>query len=88
VVTLKAQAVPLTRELPGQDGRIPGGRGAPAGRGIVKRRMFTEGALVKAGQPLYNWDDAPYRATYNNAACQSAACARPRRTQHGLTAKP
>jgi membrane fusion protein (multidrug efflux system) len=39
----------------------------PQVSGIVKRRLFVEGSFVKAGQPLYELDDAPYRAAYNNA---------------------
>ena len=31
--------------------------------GIVQRRLFSEGSDVKAGQPLFRIDDAPYRAT-------------------------
>ncbi len=30
--------------------------------GIILRRLFTEGALVHAGQPLYEIDPQPYRA--------------------------
>jgi membrane fusion protein (multidrug efflux system) len=30
--------------------------------GIVLRRLFTEGAEVRAGEPLYEIDSAPYRA--------------------------
>jgi membrane fusion protein (multidrug efflux system) len=39
----------------------------PQVSGIVKQRLFTEGTLVKAGQPLYELDDAIYRAQYNSA---------------------
>jgi membrane fusion protein (multidrug efflux system) len=39
----------------------------PQVTGIVKERLFTEGSLVTAGQPLYQLDDATYRADYNSA---------------------
>ena len=39
----------------------------PQVSGIVKRRPFVEGAYVKAGQPLYELDDAIYRAQYDSA---------------------
>ena len=39
----------------------------PQVNGIVKRRLFTEGGLVKAGQPLYQLDDATYRADAESA---------------------
>jgi membrane fusion protein, multidrug efflux system len=67
VVTLKAQAVALTRELPGRTAAFLVAEVRPQVSGIIKRRLFTEGAFVKAGQPLYELDDAPYRAASNNA---------------------
>jgi membrane fusion protein (multidrug efflux system) len=67
VVTLKPQSVPLTRELPGRTAAYLVAEVRPQVSGIVKRRLFTEGAFVKAGQSLYELDDAPYRAQYNNA---------------------
>jgi membrane fusion protein (multidrug efflux system) len=46
----------------------------PQVSGIVKRRMFTEGSFVHAGQPLYEIDDTLYRAQVDsaNAALQRA----------------
>jgi membrane fusion protein (multidrug efflux system) len=35
--------------------------------GIVAKRLFTEGSEVKAGQPLYQLDDAAYRASLASA---------------------
>lgn len=35
--------------------------------GIVRKRLFTEGADVKAGQVLYQIDPATYQATYDQA---------------------
>ena len=40
--------------------------------GIVAKRLFTEGGMVKAGEPLYQLDDASYRAQANNARAQLA----------------
>jgi membrane fusion protein (multidrug efflux system) len=67
VVVLKAQPVTLTREFPGRTNAYLVAEVRPQVSGIVKRRLFTEGALVKAGQPLYGLDDAIYRAQYNSA---------------------
>jgi membrane fusion protein (multidrug efflux system) len=39
----------------------------PQVTGIVKERLFTEGSLVSAGQPLFQLDDATYRADLNSA---------------------
>jgi membrane fusion protein, multidrug efflux system len=66
VVTLKSQPVPLTRELPGRTAAFLVAEVRPQVSGLIKRRLFTEGAMVKAGQPLYELDDAPYRAVSNN----------------------
>jgi membrane fusion protein (multidrug efflux system) len=67
VVTLHPQSVNLTRELPGRTSAFLVAEVRPQVSGIVKRRLFTEGALVKAGQPLYELDDAIYRAQYDSA---------------------
>ena len=67
VVTLKAQPVTLTRELPGRTSAFLVAEVRPQVSGIVKRRLFTEGGYVKAGQPLYELDDAIYRAQFNSA---------------------
>jgi membrane fusion protein, multidrug efflux system len=67
VVTLKTQSVALTRELPGRVAAFLVAEVRPQVSGIVKRRLFTEGGTVKVGEPLYELDDAIYRAQYNSA---------------------
>lgn len=67
VSTLKAQEIALTRELPGRVAASLVAEVRPQVSGIVKRRLFTEGTEVKAGQPLYQLDDATYRADANSA---------------------
>jgi membrane fusion protein (multidrug efflux system) len=67
VVTLKPQAITLTRDLPGRVSAFLVAEVRPQVSGIIKRRLFTEGGTVKAGQPLYELDDAIYRAQYNSA---------------------
>jgi len=86
VVTLKSQSVPLTRELPGRTAAYLIAEVRPQVSGIIKQRLFTEGGFVKAGQPLYELDDAPYRAVYNNS---KAALQKTEATVEGarLTAK-
>ena len=57
VVTVQAQAVPITTELPG---RVTGYRTAdvrPQVNGIILKRLFVEGKDVKAGQQLYRGGD-------------------------------
>jgi membrane fusion protein (multidrug efflux system) len=67
VVTLKPQSVTLTRELPGRISAYLVAEVRPQVSGVVKQRLFTEGGTVKAGGPLYELDDAIYRAQYNSA---------------------
>jgi membrane fusion protein (multidrug efflux system) len=66
VVTLRPQTVTLTRELPGRTSPYLVAEVRPQVGGIVKERLFTEGSLVKAGQPLYQLDDSIPRADQEN----------------------
>jgi membrane fusion protein, multidrug efflux system len=73
VVTVRAQAVPITTELPG---RVTGFRTAdvrPQVNGIILKRLFVEGGDVKAGQQLYQIDPAPYQASYESAVAADAS---------------
>ncbi len=73
VVTVQAQAVPITTELPG---RVNGYRTAdvrPQVNGIILKRLFIEGGDVKAGQQLYQIDPAPYQASYDSAVAAAAS---------------
>ncbi len=72
VVTLKQQTVTLTRELPGRTAAYLVAEVRPQVSGIVKSRLFTEGSVVKAGQPLYQLEDATYRAAYESAKASLA----------------
>jgi len=67
VVTLKNRPVTLTRSLPGRTSAYLIAEVRPQVSGIVKRRLFTEGGSVTAGQVLYDLDDSLYRAQYNSA---------------------
>jgi len=73
VVTVQAQEVPITTELPG---RVAGYRYAdvrPQVNGIILKRLFVEGSDVKAGQQLYQIDPAPYQASYDSAFAANAS---------------
>lgn len=72
VVTLKARPVTLTRELPGRTNAYLVAEVRPQVSGVLKKRLFVEGSLVKAGQPLYEIDDAVYRAQLESAQAQLA----------------
>lgn len=72
VVTLKAQPVTLTRQLPGRTNAFVIAEVRPQVTGIIKERLFTEGSTVIAGQALYQLDDASYRADWNSAKAELA----------------
>lgn len=67
VVTLAPQRVQLTRELPGRTAAFVVAEVRPQVTGLVQRRLFEEGDTVRAGQVLYQLDDAMYRAELNSA---------------------
>ena len=67
VVTLKAQAFTLTSELPGRTSAYRVAEVRPQVNGIILKRLFKEGADVKAGQQLYQIDPSVYEATLKSA---------------------
>ena len=67
VVTLQAQSVPLSSELPGRVAAYRTAEVRPQVSGIVLRRLFVEGSEVRGGQQLYQIDPAPYQASYDSA---------------------
>jgi len=67
VVTLKSEAVPLSAELPGRTSPYAIADIQPQISGIIRARLFVEGANVKAGQPLYQIDPELYQATFDQA---------------------
>lgn len=79
VLTLHAQAVTLTTELPGRTTAYLTAEVRPQVNGIVKQRSFVEGTEVAAGSVLYQIDPATYRASYDSAvaALQKAEAAVP-----------
>ncbi|OSL98763.1 acridine efflux pump [Escherichia marmotae] len=67
VVTLKSQPVSVVSELTGRTSAALSAEVRPQVGGIIQKRLFKEGDLVKAGQPLYQIDSASYRAAWNEA---------------------
>lgn len=68
VVTIAQQDMPFVLDLPGRLVASQVAEVRPQVSGIVLKRLFTEGALVKAGQPLYQLDPAPFEAERARAA--------------------
>jgi len=65
-------AAPPARELPGRTHAFVIAEVRPQVTGIVQERLFTEGALVEAGEVLYQLDDALYQAEFNSARARLA----------------
>lgn len=86
VITIKEQPVALTTELPGRTSPYAVSEIRPQISGIVKARLFVEGSTVKAGQPLYQIDPAPYQAAYA-AAAASLASAKTRADRYAVLLK-
>ncbi|WP_207459573.1 efflux RND transporter periplasmic adaptor subunit [Azospirillum sp. SYSU D00513] len=72
VVTLHPQSVDLTTELPGRVAAARLAEVRPQVNGIILKRLFEEGAEVKAGQQLYQIDPAPYQAALDTAKAELA----------------
>ncbi|OSK29203.1 acridine efflux pump [Escherichia coli M056] len=67
VVTVKSQPVSVVSELTGRTSAALSAEVRPQVGGIIQKRLFKEGDLVKAGQPLYQIDAASYQAAWNEA---------------------
>ncbi|MFZ5998733.1 MAG: efflux RND transporter periplasmic adaptor subunit [Nitrospirota bacterium] len=67
VVVVQPQRVALTTELAGRTSAYLVAEVRPQVGGIIQKRLFTEGADVKAGEVLYQIDPASYQAAYNSA---------------------
>ncbi len=66
-IVVREQAVTLTTELPGRTAAYETSEVRPQVNGLVQARLFDEGQAVRAGQPLYRIDSAPYAAQVANA---------------------
>ena len=67
VYTVATEALPMTTELPGRTAAYQVAEVRPQVGGLILKRLFVEGADVKAGTSLYQIDPASYQAAYNSA---------------------
>ncbi|MDN3578304.1 efflux RND transporter periplasmic adaptor subunit [Chitinimonas viridis] len=72
VLTLAAQDAPVLTELAGRTAAYRVSEVRPQVSGIVQRRLFEEGALVRAGQVLYQIDSGSYQAAHDQAQANLA----------------
>ncbi|OPY13590.1 MAG: Multidrug resistance protein MexA precursor [Syntrophus sp. PtaB.Bin001] len=67
VVTMQPERASITTELSGRTSAYLIAEVRPQVNGIIQKRLFTEGADVKAGDILYQIDPATYKAAYASA---------------------
>jgi len=67
VITVTQQTVALQTELPGRVSPLRVAQVRARVNGVVLKRLFQEGSVVKAGQALFQVDPEPYRAVYDSA---------------------
>ncbi|MFC5548033.1 efflux RND transporter periplasmic adaptor subunit [Massilia aerilata] len=83
VITTKFQQVALETELPARVEAIRVAEVRARVNGVVLKRLFTEGSIVKQGQSLFQIDPAPYQAQVSSA---QAALGRAQATQASAAA--
>ncbi len=67
VITVAPELVTNISELPGRVEAVRTAEVRARVGGIVQKRYFNEGGEIRAGQPLYQLDPAPYMATVSSA---------------------
>src|SRR5690349_9212781 len=72
-VVVQPSAVPVSVTLAGRTVAYETSEVRPQITGLIRRRMFTEGSVVRAGQPLYQIDASLYRASVNQAEANLAS---------------
>lgn len=84
VVKITTQAVNLEAELPGRTAAYRVAEVRPQVNGIVKKRLFTEGSKINAGDILYQIDPATYQAKLDSA---KATLAKAKAIEHSAQLK-
>jgi membrane fusion protein (multidrug efflux system) len=87
VVTVAQRTLDVPTELPG---RVEAARVAQVRArvtGIVQKRLFAEGSDVKAGEPLFQIDPAPYKAAIDSARAALAKAQANEQQAAGLLAR-
>ena len=72
-VVVQQTRVPLVTELPGRTVAYRSSEVRPQVSGVIQKRFFEEGSIVRQGQPLYQIDPSLYRAAVNEAAASVAS---------------
>lgn len=72
-VVVRPGTVPVVAELSGRTTAFQTSQVRPQVSGLIRRRLFEEGAYVKAGQTLYEIDPSLYRAAGDEARANLAS---------------
>lgn len=72
-IVVKRESVPVATELGGRVVAFETSEVRPQVNGLIRRRLFTEGSVVRAGQPLYQIDSSLYRAAVDQASANLAS---------------
>ena len=67
-VAIQPSSVPVEQSLPGRVAAFQISEVRPQVSGVVRRRMFREGSIVRQGETLYQIDPSLYQAQVNQAA--------------------
>lgn len=67
-VVIQASSVPIQNSLPGRVAAFQISEVRPQVSGVILRRMFTEGSVVRQGQTLYQIDPSIYQAQVAQAS--------------------
>lgn len=72
-VVVQQTSVPLVTELAGRTVAYQSSEVRPQVSGVIQKRFFEEGTIVRQGQPLYQIDPSLYRAAVNEASANVAS---------------
>ncbi|MCE7795694.1 efflux RND transporter periplasmic adaptor subunit [Sphingobium sufflavum] len=72
-VVMRPQAVPIQTILSGRVVAAETSEVRPQITGLIRKRLFTEGQTVRAGQPLFEIDPSLYRASVEQASANLAS---------------
>lgn len=72
-VVASASDAAVVTELAGRTSAYESSDVRPQVTGLIRRRFFTEGSVVRKGQPLYEIDPRTYRAAVNQAQANLAS---------------
>jgi membrane fusion protein (multidrug efflux system) len=72
-IVVQQTSVPVVTELSGRTTAFEASEVRPQVSGLIRRRLFVEGSLVRKGQTLYQIDPSLYQASTNQALANLAS---------------